>query len=60
MVTKLKTSNCDKPELLKVWQNPNTQIETKQKFLQKLKISNCDKTQILKCDKNQKLKEKKL
>ena len=56
MVTKLKNSNCDKPHLFKEWQNPNTQINTKQEFLQKLKISNCDKTEIWKCDKSQKLK----
>ena len=36
MVTKLKNSNCDKTQKLKLWQNSKTQIVTK------LKKSNCD------------------
>ena len=66
-MTKLKNSNCDKTQKLKLWPNLRTQMATK------LKKSICDKTQILKlwqnsksqivtklknsnCDKTQKLK----
>ena len=38
IVTKIKNSNCDKTQKLKLWQNSKTQIATK------LENLNCDKT----------------
>ena len=59
MVTKLRNSNCDKTQKLKLWQNSNTQIVTKvenseTEIVTKLKNSNCDKTQKLKFWQNSK------
>ena len=58
-MTKLKKSNCDKTQKLKLWQTLTTQIVTKLKNMKlwqnpnpqivtKLNNSNCDKTQKLK------------
>ena len=47
LVTKLQNSNCVKNQILKLWQNSKTQIETK------LKNLNCDKTKNLNYDKSQ-------
>ena len=47
-ITKLKNSNCDKTQKLKLWQNSKTWIVTK------LKKSNCDKNQKLKWGQNSK------
>ena len=44
IVTKIKNSNCDKTQKLKLWTNSKTQIVTKLKK----KETNCDKTQKLK------------
>ena len=66
MVTKLKNTNCDKTQKLKLGPNSKTQIVTKlnnsnikeeknkKKIVTKLKKSNCDKTQILKLGQNSK------
>ena len=57
-MTKLKNSNCDQTQKLKLQHNSKTQIVTKlknsncnkteTKIVTKLKNSNCDKTQKLK------------
>jgi hypothetical protein len=56
--TKLKNSNCEKTQKLKVW--PITKILNATKFknsnCDKTKKENCDKTQNSNCDKTQKLK----
>ena len=56
--TKLKNSNCDKTQKLKL--RPNTKILNVTKFknsnCDKTKKENCDKTQNSNCDKTQKLK----
>ena len=49
-MTKLKNSNCDKTQKLKLLSNSKTQI------VRKLKNPNGDKTQKLKFDKTKKLK----
>ena len=56
-MTKLRDSNCDKTQKLKLWQNSKTHIVTKVKVWQN---SNGDKNQIVKkkskatqCDKTQ-------
>ena len=60
IVTKLKHSNCDKTQKLKLWQNSITKIVTKQKKsnsnpnCDKTPHSDCDKSKNTNCDKNQK------
>ena len=62
-VTKLKDSNCDKPQKLKFLQNFDqknkknlTVTKLKNQIVTTLKNSNCDKTQKLIFEKSQKLK----
>ena len=56
MWKKLKKSNCDKTEELKLWQNWKTQIVTKLKKYRnwQLENSNCDKNKNLKLCQNSK------
>ena len=53
-VTKLKSSNCDKTQNVKLWQNQNYKKSSKTQIVTKLENWNCDKIQKLKLWQNSK------